>query len=962
MAKTVIGRERSWQIGEALGSGDAGEVLRVFSQSGNLQGVMKRPAQNVSGGTIVRQAGQIETEGKILTALDGVDFSKNGLTIHTPLLLDSSIEGTARTVNLFIVSEEVPGKSISALLAEQLTNGQPIPQNLVLKVLSSLLLLLERVHSKGVVWNDVKMDHIYWSPEFKTMSFIDWGNGTFFQPQPDPENSPIWQDYTQFIEEGLILLEQTAPNLIHDLGWPLHASEFKPEDIPQLRMRLEYLESYLSMRAIEYELLFERFTNSLTELEALSQALDLNQELQQFGIHTDLTLLRSAAQELLFSMLESKDFEQADKMFTLVENSLKEKMSIQWQLGSYLFKLREKVPTEKLNDLLEDVFAQNWIDAVWKSRELIGKGFVTKELASAVYAMRNLHLGSTAAPTIYSDLISLSAQLEKQLAALKPYSAGATALPGQLDALHKKVQTLAANWSTLATGEPLGNQLFNLRQVIGEANALRIKLPAGLSERLQRALTTAREIYQGWIGGDIASSLNALKTLYLNEPTLDYLLPLAEHLSAMKTRLEQFESGPPPNQSVNVFAAELLSHADDLSGHLGKAEWLQHYNHALQHMSRAVNLENLQDAANQHAWPTPWVFQPGLKLERSLDQLSQAALTDQQKQSLSGFHQSLRSSQPSAASLLELRRLLPASYRSYKELQEEFEFLFSPITREAYHPDLQGFASEDSFAINQALRTLDDINKWKAAAETGDWHLFNSLTSQLDPNWTLSTTITSATNLWTNEVLPALTELKQRNWKSTRYKQRLKPLLPALAECQSHLYTFICEWQKIEVQGLYPELLNELVYQCDAAQATFFDAWQSLARSDSSTLAWLAQNQQSIFSEINQTLLTLLRSLRAMQRNFEVINQPEMARTRLAGNAAGDLMYLLVKVDETANPPQKLSQVFKRWQRQYLDLLSMAESNKIRQGIREVENIHPLLPWFDELVRRDSGYFELPPS
>src|SRR5690606_16733681 len=163
------------------------------------------------------------------------------------------------------------------LLAERLSTGQAIPQNVVLKVLSSLLLLVENVHSKGVVWNDVKMDHIFWNPDTKTMSFIDWGNGFFFQPQADLENSPIWQDYTQMIEEGLNLLNQTSPHLIHDLGWPLHSSEITPEGIPQLRMRVEYLESYLTMRAIEYELLFERFTKSMPNLDALNQTLELNQ-------------------------------------------------------------------------------------------------------------------------------------------------------------------------------------------------------------------------------------------------------------------------------------------------------------------------------------------------------------------------------------------------------------------------------------------------------------------------------------------------------------------------------------------------------------------------------------------------------------------------------------------------------------------------------------------------------------
>ena len=233
MAKTVNGRERVWQIQELIGSGDAGEVLRVTSQPGNLQGVMKRPLQNVSGGTIVRQASQIETEGKILNALGGLNYSKNGLTIHTPTLLDQSIEGTSKTAHLFIVSEEIQGLSINSLLAARHESGEAIPQNVLVKVLSSTLLLLQQAHSKGVGWNDVKMDHIFWDQNSNTMSFIDWGNGLFHQPQPDLENSPIWQDYQQLFDEGRNLLDQTSPHLVQDLGLPVSLSHLDLQDIKQ---------------------------------------------------------------------------------------------------------------------------------------------------------------------------------------------------------------------------------------------------------------------------------------------------------------------------------------------------------------------------------------------------------------------------------------------------------------------------------------------------------------------------------------------------------------------------------------------------------------------------------------------------------------------------------------------------------------------------------------------------------
>jgi hypothetical protein len=282
-------------------------------------------------------------------------------------------------------------------------------------------------------------------------------------------------------------------------------------------------------------------------------------------------------------------------------------------------------------------------------------------------------------------------------------------------------------------------------------------------------------------------------------------------------------------------------------------------------------------------------------------------LLDEQQKSVLGLSTATRNSQSRAEQLVNLRRLLPASYTSYKELEEEFQFLFSGIPREPYSPDLKNFPAQDADDVRSASRALEQAERWKKAVEAGDWFLMQSLSEGFEPGWSLLDDLRAAAKIWTNEVLPALTDIKQRKWKSTHYKQLIKPNLPVLSEAQAHLYTFICEWQKIEVQGLYPELLNELVYQSDIAQSAFFRAWQQLLRSNSRATVWLTQNQQSIFSEINQVLLTLYRSLRSLQRNFEVINQPEMARTRLARNAAGDLVFLLIKIDEIVNPTRNAS-------------------------------------------------------
>jgi len=958
MAKTVNGRERSWQIGKPLGSGDAGEVLQAVSLPGNLQGVMKRPLQNVSGGTIVRQAGQIETEGKILKALDGVNYTKSGLTIHTPILLDQSPEGTSQTVNLFMISEEVCGKSISNMLAERLSNGTPIPQNILLKVLSGMLLLLDRVHSKGVSWNDVKMDHIFWDAENKTMSFIDWGNGQFFLPQETGENSPFWTDYVQMLEEGLNLLNQTSPQLIQDLGWPLHSSEITIDDIPQLRMRVEYLETYLSMRAMEYELLFERFTKDLPNLEALAQTLELNNDLRQFGIHTDTERLLSASKTLLFKFLGNNDNDKVSLLINSLENSLKEDLPQEWQLATYLLKQKTTLSNDELLELLDAMLSKNWSDAVWQTRSLLNRELANKELASLIFAMRKIALEKDANSTIYADIRSLINSLEEQLNILNSNPQNSQELAKLLSNLKDQLQAISSSWSILAPKEVLGNQLFNLRQLINEANQIRLKLPQGMQERLQKALNICRDIYQNWNAADFDSALKSIKNLFLNEPTLDYLLPLASELEKAQEDLKHFENGPEAEQSINGFAQNLFSDSDELAFHLGRPDWYLAIKNALRSMAEALNLENLQEQAQQLGWPTPWLFMTGLKLDLPLEHLAQSQLNQEQKDLLQRFHAQIRQQIPNAETLIHLRRLLPVSYSAYKQLDEEFQFILSNLPREALEVNLEVFPAQDRSMVEEAFEALEKVRTWKNAANNGDWFLLKTMAEKFDSHWAILNDLKKATALWSKEILPTINDIKNRNWKSTNFTQFEDPAIKELGETQAHLYTFICEWQKINVSGIYRELLNELVYQADAAQAAFFKAWQALLRTNSKAQFWLIQNQESFFSEINQNLLSIYRSMREVQRNFDFLNQPEMARTRLAQNAAGNLMFLLIRVDETVNPKEKLSPVFKRWQHQYLDLLSTIDTQKIRQGIQEVESIHPLLPWFDELVRRDSGYFE----
>jgi len=269
MPKIVRGQQKDWEILELLGEGDAGQVLRVSSDAGQTQGVMKRPVQTVSGGTIARQAGQIENEGKILQELDGLNAVHGGITVTTPVLLDRSQPGTEHTANLFVISLEAAGVPIARLL-KGLSHGENVvSQVLVLKVLAALLQLLKTVHARGFIWNDVKMEHVYWQEETNSFCFIDWGNSQRVQGSSQEQASLMNLDYQQLFPEGTQLIRQTSPELIQEISWPLHAEPLSENELIQLQFRVEYAADYFANRVLEYQVLFKKNLDHAADLPAL---------------------------------------------------------------------------------------------------------------------------------------------------------------------------------------------------------------------------------------------------------------------------------------------------------------------------------------------------------------------------------------------------------------------------------------------------------------------------------------------------------------------------------------------------------------------------------------------------------------------------------------------------------------------------------------------------------------------
>lgn len=204
---TFRGEKAIWEQLEHLGGGDAGEAYLVRNQNSGVVAVLKRPTSIDAS----RQAPQIEQEGNILRLLDGVKFVENNsenkygsFKVRAVRLLDNAPKNTQKTSSYFIVTELARGFDLRRLgevretrdpgkMQEPFLMGlaelDDFPSLLLYRAaygVASYLHLIYRLKPEfqigeiaGVVWNDIKPDHIFWDPIAHEIMLIDWGNSQF---------------------------------------------------------------------------------------------------------------------------------------------------------------------------------------------------------------------------------------------------------------------------------------------------------------------------------------------------------------------------------------------------------------------------------------------------------------------------------------------------------------------------------------------------------------------------------------------------------------------------------------------------------------------------------------------------------------------------------------------------------------------------------------------------------------
>ncbi len=352
MAKTVQGKTYQWRLGDTpIGSGDAGEVYAVVCvEQPELSGVLKTPSRIATGGTIQRQAGQIAQEGLALAQLEGLPECK----AHPPQVLDQAPEFTVGTANYFIVSETAPGEDMASMLVRTRQEGVPFPRRVILTVLDSLFDLFARAHRSGVLWNDVKLEHIYWDNASGGVSVIDWGNAQFLNQTDGQRRAlPRWEDYRQLVDTLGLFLQQSAPELYDDLGWSeFQSTELDRPRISVLARRIAYQHEVIALRVMEYQSLIRVILNSDPTMDGLQKIQTYQKVLLRIGAPWEAERVLAYGQQLVEATLAAGDSQSAIRATTIIWDLFGERLDLGWHLLREYFRNSDILTHPALEDLV----------------------------------------------------------------------------------------------------------------------------------------------------------------------------------------------------------------------------------------------------------------------------------------------------------------------------------------------------------------------------------------------------------------------------------------------------------------------------------------------------------------------------------------------------------------------------------------------------------------------------------
>ncbi|MDD5368758.1 MAG: hypothetical protein PHQ40_06730 [Anaerolineaceae bacterium] len=622
-SEIVSGQQSAWSLLKKLGEGDAGEVYRVEALVGAQTGILKRPGKSAFSGDVSRQAAQIRMEGKILATLSASLQTTSELQVSVPRLLDQSKTASNYFDHNFIVLEEAAGFDLSflarvtqlglpetevssaALSREEsaflqgVAQQRQIPARILIIILGRLVDLLQHIHSLriatgeeetwGLIWNDIKTDHLFWDPRRSRLTVIDWGNAQFLEEDRTTKDRKFsWvEDYRQLYDEMGRFLSITAPGLAERIGWPVqfsveHASS---EGVAALKARLEAVlfeenQKLAETRAREESLL----RGDATGEDALAELELVQQQLIQFGEMPNTEGLQDFALSYA-ARLAMQDQLEALHALCIWAARLTAAGAGEWALIDRLAHIpgRSEGAQRKLfMEAIQAALCADWESLLWNVLLAIREYPEPDWWQDLVQAVREQALGPDAGivrPLVAVRRLALALQSVARRIQDGSISASDPEVDTPLEQVHALITHLKVevipNWTLLDPSPPHSNLLYSdVDALLTAADDLFPNERQAVSISLAQPKAVVQRVIEAWGAEDFLVASRVLRRVLVWDPDRRRVLHAEQAFQSAPEWLKTVHMGPQPGENFPEWITRLEFRGRELRNQVGPAGWL----------------------------------------------------------------------------------------------------------------------------------------------------------------------------------------------------------------------------------------------------------------------------------------------------------------------------------------------------------------------------------------------------
>jgi hypothetical protein len=539
--------------------------------------------------------------------------------------------------------ETLPSDQESRYFIEQWSQHQEFPAPLLVRILLGVINLLETIHTSefrdlqgthaGVIWNDVKPDHLYWNPTAVCLTVIDWGNSQFLERDgatKDRQYSAT-DDYRQFIQEMGSFISEVNPELFARLEWPDYSTvvdayqQFICPLKEKITAQYEIDSSQLQeLRRHEADL----YSFSRPGLEKIDQYQQLRQQLSEHGEMPDSFGATSFMVGAAYQMTAEHRLAELREVCENASN-LPSASSDQWNLIGELAEVTGHIPEQDANaklvftNALTAGLAGDWPTAIWELFTYLGDGPRPEWWEKISQEIRKVCLGlesdAIAPYTLFARLYyTLQAEVtRKGNQRLRVVSEGIADYDEKPDDFHWQDSEelviavrdeIISKWKELEPSPP--DSGIDYRAVDGLIDRIEELLP-GWRNTLDKSLAGPRAqvdlVLKAWEQKDFELARRGLRYILVWDPDRLRLFTAEKAISIAPEWLARIHQGASKDEPFYDYLTSIELAGRKLRNQVGPARWLDDALEAFKRLRRGSRSVDLMLEFPEIMHELPWL-------------------------------------------------------------------------------------------------------------------------------------------------------------------------------------------------------------------------------------------------------------------------------------------------------------------------------------------------------------------